>query len=306
MTRYKMQMFSRTNIISVGMVACLLGFFIAFTCVVEGSSEEKAEQEFAETQRALDKCEIGFSDGIRRYRRVIKKYPESEVSARAFYAIGDLFEKLGEMEKASTAYMSVIESYPDSGWFSPAVQDLYRIGCYLFNLKEERFFKNTYEQAGKIFRKILEVAPSIENAGEIQYRVGYCSLELGEYEGAASEFQKVIDSYPEEPWLEKAEHKLGVSFFKQSLPAQRDQTMTDKAIVQFTRFLREYPESQFVENVKEKLSILRERTAEKLYSICLFYLKQKEKKAFLFYCQELIHRFPDTEWAELARELLET
>jgi outer membrane protein assembly factor BamD len=300
-----MQKFSKLNVIKVGMVACLLVFFIASTCVVEGSSDEKAEQEFMEIQRVLDKCEIGFLDGIRRYRKIIKKYPESEMSARAFYATGDLFEKLGEVEKASIAYMSVIESYPDSECFSPAVRDLYRIGCYLFNFKKERLFKNTYGQARKIFVKILEVADSIEYAAEIQYKVGYCSLELGEYEEAASEFQKVVESYPEEPWLEKAEYRLGISFFKQSLPAQRDQTMTDKAIIQFNRFLGKYPESQFVEDAKEKLSILRERKAEKLYSLCLFYLKQKEKKAFSFYCQELVRRFPDTEWAELARELPE-
>lgn len=273
-------------------------------CVAEGS-QDKAEQEFKEIQRAVDKCEISFLVGIKRYRRAIRRYPESEFSARASYAIGELFEKIGEVEEASIAYMGVVENYPDSECFSPAIQDLYRIGRYLFDLEETGVLRNTYEQARTILRKILEVFPSVANAGEIQYKVAYCSLELGQYDEAASEFQKVIKDYPEEPFLEKANYHLGVSFLKQSLPAERDQTMTDKAISEFTDFLSKYPETQFAEDAQEKISILRDRKAKSLYCICLFYMKRKEKMAFLFYCQEVVGRFPDTEWAKRARKLLE-
>ena len=273
-------------------------------CVAEGS-QDKAEREFKEIQRAVDKSEISFLAGIKRYRRAIRRYPESEFSARASYAIGELFEKIGEVEEASIAYMGVVENYPDSECFSPAIQDLYRIGRYLFNLEETGVLRNTYEQARKILRKILEVFPSVANAGEIQYKVAYCSLELGQYDEAASEFQKVIKDYPEEPFLEKAIYHLGVSFLKQSLPAERDQTMTDKAISEFTGFLSKYPESQFAEDAQEKMSILRGRRAKSLYRICLFHMKRKEKRAFLFYCREIVGRFPDTEWAKRAKKLLE-
>ena len=296
----KISAFSRRNLISP-----LLVFLVAFTWLAE-SSEEKAEQEFRKIQGALDRGEIGFSSAIRRYRRIIKNYPESEFSAGASYATGGLFEKVGKVEEACIAYVSVAETYPDSEWFSPAVQDLLRIGYDLFNLKKKGLLKNTYEQARKIFRKVLEVAPSIENRGEIQYSVGYCSLQLGEYEEAVFEFQKIIESRPEESLLEKAEYQLGVSFLKQSLPAQRDQTMTDRAIVQFSHFLTKYPQSELAEDAKEKMSMLRDRRAESLYSICLFYMKQKEKRALLFYSGELIRDFPETEWADLARKLLET
>lgn len=273
-------------------------------CVAEGS-QDKAEQEFKEIQRAVDKCEISFLVGIKRYRRAVRRYPESEFSARASYAIGQLFEKIGEVEKASIAYTGVIENYPDSECFSPAIQDLYRIGRYLFNLEETGVLRNTYEQARKILRKILEVFPSVANAGEIQYKVAYCSLELGQYDEAASEFQKVIKDYPEEPFLEKAIYHLGVCFLKQSLAAERDQTMTDKAISEFADFLLKYPETQFAEDAQEKISILRDRKAKSLYRICLFYMKRKDKRAFLFYCRDLVRRFPDTEWAKRARKLLE-
>ena len=285
-------------------------FFVSIALVwivwLAESSEEKAEQEFRKIQGALDRGEISSSAAIRRYRRFIKNYPESEFSAGACYATGDLFEKVGKVQEACIAYVSVAEDYSDSEWFSPAVQDLLRIGSDLFNLKKKGLLKNTYGQARKIFRKVLEVAPYIENRGEIQYRVGYCSLQLGEYEEAVFEFQKIIESRPEKSLLEKAEYQLGVSFLKQSLPAQRDQTMTDRAIVQFSRFLAKYPQSEFAEDVKEKMSMMRDRRAESLYSICLFYKKHKEKRALLFYCGELIRHFPETEWADLAKELLGT
>ena len=268
--------------------------------------ELEAEREFATIQKALDKGELGFSNAIKAYSKLIRTYPETQVSAKAQCQTGNLFEKMGEMGKASDAYMVILDKYPDSQWFPLALENLYRIGCHLFILKTENLFVNTYEHSRNIFKKLLEIGPYSENAGEIQYKTGICSMELGDHTGAILEFKKVVEDYPVEPWLERASYQLGVCYLKQSLPAQRDQAMTDKAIRQFTRFREKYPGSKFIEDVGRKVSILENRKAESLYLICLFYQKQNEKRAFLLYYNKLNRLYPDTEWAEMARALLKT
>ena len=279
---------------------------MGFVCSVSASAGE-AEQMFEDIQKAVDGGGMGFSAGIKSYRRLIKEYPDSDAAAAAYYNMGKLFEKLDRVREASAAYMTLIDNYAESEWVAPALGNLYRIGSYLYNQDERGFFgSNSCEEAKKIFRKILEKSSSIENAEEIQYRIGMCSMRLKDYEEATSDFQKIVDDFSAEPWVEKAEYQLGIALSEQSLPAQRDQTMTDRAIAQLNRFLDKYPDSQFSGDVKGKLSILRGRKAESLYYVCLFYRKQREEKAFLFYSEKLIRHYPNTEWANLVKTLIET
>jgi outer membrane assembly lipoprotein YfiO len=282
----------------------LLGLGLAGLSFADEVFEPEAGREFSGIEKSLDGGEIGFSKAIRRYRRLIKRYPKTAASARAQYTIGELFEKLEKKEEAVAAYTVVLDDYQKSECFLPATGDLYRIGCDLFKSELEGVFVNTYEKSRKVFNKLLEVAPYSEYAGEIQYKAGVCSMKLGDYIGAASEFQTVIRDYGKEPWLEKASYQLGVCYFKQSLPAERDQAMTDKAIGELLRFREKYPESGFISGLDEKLSILKERKARSLYLTCLFYWKQKQETASLFYFRELVRRYPDSEWADAARGLV--
>lgn len=284
------------------LIICIV--LTGFVCFAE-SGDVDVKQESLEIRTAVNSGEIGLKEGIKRCRRLIKKHPGNEVCAGAYYDIGSFFEKIGKRYKAVAAYEIIVEDYSKSEWFSPAVDRLYCIASHLLSLEEKSLFKDSYGEAREIFAKILEAAPHMENAGEIRYKIGVCSLKIGAYEEAASGFREIIEDFPEEPWLEKAVYQLGVVFFKQVLPAQRDQTMTGKGIGQFLHFLKEYPESRFAESAKEKLSVLTGKKAESLYSICRFYHKRKEGKAVLFYCGELLRCYPDTEWAELARELQE-
>lgn len=282
----------------------LFAIILAGLALPAQDHEFPAERKFATIQKALGKGEFGFSDAIKAYRKLIRAYPETQVSVRARYEIGELFEKIGEVEKASEAYIVILDKYPDSQWFPSAIENLYRIGCYLFRLKRESLLVNTYEQSRKIFRKLLEIAPHSENTAEIQYKAGVCSTMLGNYVSAAFAFKKIIEDYPAEPWLENASYQFGICYFKQSLPARCDQTMTDKAISELTRFRKKYPGSKFTKDAVRKLSILQDRKAESLYLICLFYKKQKEQTALLLYCDKLNHLYPDTKWAAMASALL--
>ena len=282
----------------------LLCFGLAGFSFADEGLESKAEREFSGIEESFDSGEIGFSKAIRRYRRLIKRYPNARVSARAQYTIGELFEKLEKKEEAVAAYTVVLDNYPKSEYFLPATDDLYRIGCDLFKSGLEGFLVNTYEKSLKVFNKLLEVDPYSEYAGEIRYKAGVCSMKLGDYIGADSEFQRVIRDYRKEPWLEKALYQLGVCYFRQSLSAERDQSMTDKAIEEFLRFREKYPEGDLINGADEKLRILKERKARSLYLTCLFYWKQKQETASLFYFRELVRCYPDSEWADAARDLV--
>ena len=268
------------------------------------SAESRAEKEFVGIQKFAGKKETDPKRAIRKYRKLVKRFPKTNTAASAQYEAAKLLEKIGENKKACQAYIVILENYSGSEWFSHAIQALYRIGLSLFQTKQEGIFKNSYESSHNVFEKLLEVTPYSEYAAEIQYKCGVCSMKLGNFPRAGHEFQKVIRNCPQEPWLEKSMYQFGKCYFEQSLPANRDQAATDKAIEQFLKFKAKYPGSSLVNELDIKLKILKDKKAKNLYLKCLHYWKRREKTAFTFYLQKLNSRYPDSEWAKAAKNLL--
>lgn len=268
------------------------------------SAESRAEKEFVSIQEFAGKKETDPKRAIRKYRKLVKRFPKTNTAAGAQYEIAKLLEKIGENKKACQAYIVILENYSGSEWFTPAMQNLYRIGLSIFRTKQDGIFKNSYDNSHNVFEKLLEAAPYSEYAAEIQYKCGICSMKLGDFPRAGHEFQKVIKSHPQEPWLAKSMYQLGECYFEQSLPANRDQAATDKGISQFLKFKAKYPGSSLINELDEKLKILKDKKAKNLYLKCLHYWKRKEKTAFTFYLQKLNSRYPDSEWAKEAEELL--
>ena len=78
---------------------------------------------------------------------------------------------------------------------------LMRIGAYCVFVTNE-------DEAIKVFQVMLTKHSTHPRAGEAQYMVGVCYRTKNESKVARAEFQKVIDQYPESPFVEKARERI--------------------------------------------------------------------------------------------------
>ena len=155
----------------------------------EISDESKAEKEFVSIQEFAGKKETDPKRAIKKYRKLVKRFPKTNTAASAQYETARLLEKIGENKKACQAYIVILENYSGSERFTPAMQALYRIGLSFFQAKQEGIFKNSYDSSHNVFEKLLEAAPHSEYAAEIQYKCGVCSMKLDNFLRAGHEFQ---------------------------------------------------------------------------------------------------------------------
>ncbi len=78
--------------------------------------------------------------------------------------------------------------------------------------------KKDYKKALREFKKLVKYFPSSSEAPEAQFMAGKCLEKLGKKYEACLEYQKVVDSYPDYPELEKVareEKKIADEFFKE-------------------------------------------------------------------------------------------
>jgi len=121
-----------------------------------------------------------------------------------------------------------------------------------------------------------------------------------DYAMAATEYERLLREFPGSGHAEAARYSLGVAYFEQSLPAELDPTMTDRALEQFSLFLKLHPDSPKAEDARKRIALLREKKAKKRYLNGRLYLKLRQPDAARFYFEHILAEYAETEWAPKA------
>lgn len=247
---------------------------------------------------------------ISEYEKVLRYFPDSNYCDLAQYSIGRTLEAQGDYDEAVEAYQSVIEEYPNTKLFDNVLEKQRKIGDHFFQLgveRQERFMLfrgSNFDKAIETYRQVINNQPFTEFSAEAQYRIGLCYFNLELYDEASVEYQKLIDYYPSSPWT--AEAAFGTASCKhcQALPLEYDKTAVDEAIGKFRYFLREFPKSSRADEASEKLQELRELAAGHDFNIAMYYHRYMKYDAARLYFDSIAREYPETQWAEKAREKL--
>jgi len=194
-------------------------------------------------------------DALKILANIPAKYPNSEVTPLTYFNLGDFYFKSQQVENAISAFKQVLkhtkagetypkalrylikcydhlrlwdqaiastreylekypdadstreylEKYPDAdGVFSLKIQ----LGLFLIKLKE-------YDRAIIHFRK-LQPYVNTETDAEVQYYIGRCFMEMGNFQRAASEYLKVkyLTKPTKLPWDVTAQYEASLKAYK--------------------------------------------------------------------------------------------
>ncbi len=165
------------------------------------------------------------------------------------------------------------------------------------------------------------------------------SLNLGEALGA---YRNFLTYYPQREEAAYVQFQIGMCYYGQVLAPDRDQDLTYQAISEFEKVERLYPDTSFVEKARIQTLLCRERLAAHEFLIGNFYFKRKffvaaadryrvvldrypafsQTEETLFrlgrclmitenpdearlYFERLIHDYPEGNFAEEAKRILE-
>jgi outer membrane protein assembly factor BamD len=119
-----------------------------------------------------------------------------------------------------------------------------------------------------------------------------------EYDAAIEEYEKLIRSLPQSPFVDDARYKVGMCYFKTSPGYALDQENTWKAIAQFQYFLEEFPNSELRPEVEQRMVECRTKLAKKVFKTGELYRKMGYFRASLLSFDSVLQTYYDTEWAD--------
>jgi len=186
------------------------------------------------------------------------------------------------------------------------------LSCSRGGLKETEYPRDIYDRAtadynkGKYFKAQTELQrliysfpgqPFIDSA---QFYLAMSLYNMQEYPEAVGEFRKLLVAYPVSPLADDAQFQLGMCHYQQSPGYALDPEETNMAIDEFSMFLSRYPQSPLVPEARERLNDLNEKLARKMFKSGELYLKMHDYDPALLYFSQVRDNYPETEWATRA------
>jgi outer membrane protein assembly factor BamD len=158
-------------------------------------------------------------------------------------------------------------------WLRPAptpilpAEELYKIG-------EDQMEKRTYAEAREAFKKIVERHPTSSYAARARFLLGETYYREGEFDKAIAEFRLFLSFYPRHQIADLVQYRLAMAYYDQIKPIEQDQGIAIKALEEFKKLVKEYPESRYATDALAKIDISRGRQAQKELWVANYYFSQ--------------------------------
>lgn len=158
-------------------------------------------------------------------------------------------------------------------WFRPApkpilpAEELYQLG-------EVELEKKRFAEAREHFRKVVERHPNSSYAPRARFLIGEAFYRDAEFDKAAKEFEAFMAFYPRHEIADLVQYRYAMAYYDQIKPIEQDQGLAAKAMDQFKKLVKDYPESRYATDALAKVEVCRGRLAQKEVWVAAWYIGQ--------------------------------
>lgn len=144
---------------------------------------------------------------------------------------------------------------------------------------ERELLRERYEAAREAFQQIVERHPDSDLVPEALFLIGETYYRDREYPRAIREFETFLTRYPTNRIADLVQYRLARSHFDQMPTIERDQAATAKALAEFQKLIKAYPESRYAPDAIAKIEACRLRLAEKELWVADYYVRRGHLEA---------------------------
>ena len=149
---------------------------------------------------------------------------------------------------------------------------------FLFDMGTDSLNRRRWLVAREFFRELSDTYPQSQYRADAKLGIGDTYLGEGSAESyvlALNEFREFIAFYPTHKRVDYAQFKLGMTHFYQMHSADRDQTETKEAIRELTIFVQRHPDSELIDEGKQKLREAKDRLGQYEYNVGYNYYRTR-------------------------------
>jgi outer membrane protein assembly factor BamD len=179
------------------------------------------------------------------------------------------------------------------GWLRPAPTPILPAD-ELYSSGEKELAEKRYEQARENFKKIVERHPNSSYAPRARFLIGEAYYREAEFDKAIKEFESFLSFFPRHQIADLVQYRLAMSYYDQVKPVEQDQGLTQKALDQFKKLVKEYPESRYATEALAKVDVCRGRLAQKEVWVANYYITQGNPSAARQRLELVLKGYPRT------------
>ena len=216
-------------------------------------------------------------------------------AASRLYAQAESAVESGQQKSAYDKYFALLTDFPGSIHEEVALERCFEIAAARINSSWG------VEKATEILKRY----PCAPSADRLRFLIGSTYFQWGDYEEAISNFEHVVRDYPESPLAHTALFLSGKSHICQYQGSDYEAEHLVAAKEIFEEYLRLYPTHEKAGEVKDSLRDACEKLALRDWNVAQFYLRADREDSAAVYLKIILTNYPDTNYAEHAKTLLE-
>lgn len=221
--------------------------------------------------------------------------------AQAYYQYGDRIRAFYHLDE-------LMDNYPESPLFYPALEMQFRIADrYLRGYKDRLFgipMIGQEDNAIEMLFRIQERSPGSPLAERALLRTADYYYDNADYDFASDVYRAYADRYPRSPEMPRVRLRQAYSSLAQFRGLDFDATPLVDARAQLEDILKSDPELAERENIAEVIEGIDARMASKLYRRANYYRRTNQPQAAAFTYRSIISQYPDAPEARRARRRL--
>ena len=163
-----------------------------------------------------------------------------------------------------------------------------------------RLGKGDSEGAAKKFKDLDKQYPFSAHSRRGLIMTTYAQYNGGQYDDAIGSAQRYVNLYPTSQDAPYAMYLAAMSFYNQVPDISRDQERAEKGLSMFVALVEKYPKSEYVEDAKYKIQVMRDQLAGKEMAVGRFYMGRRQYHAAVNRYREVIGKYQTTRHVEEA------
>lgn len=165
--------------------------------------------------------------------------------------------------------------------------------------KALEFYGNEkWNRASTLFETVAPVYMGTSREDSIAFYNAHCKYKNTDYDTASQLLDDFRRRFGRSAFIEQAEGMYADCFYRMSPGAERDQTITSKAIIAINEFISRYPESDKVEDFKKINDELTQRLHKKTYLNAYTYYKIGRYKSAIVALKNALRTYPESDYRE--------
>ncbi len=162
-----------------------------------------------------------------------------------------------------------------------------------FQKGEKQYEEELYDDAIESWEKVRDSYYSPELSMLAELKIAETYYVLKRYDDAAVAFNAFLEQHPNDYRTPTILYRLGLCYYEQIRPADRDQSYTRKAMETFQTLATRFPNDKNAQEAGYLIQRCKTRLAENDVHVGTYYLKRKLYKPAITRFEKVLNGFPD-------------